>query len=85
MYLDLKKEFATIASSDVKEFNRYPSNLICAVDSNNLEKENEFLKHRISILNEKLKEQESNGLLKSKIAELESTILDLKNPGEGEL
>lgn len=91
LYADLKQEYTALATRDLNDVRRQPANLARADDADNQQKENEFLKYRLSVLQEKLQDQDTqrlirqNALMRTKINELESTVEDLSNANTTQL
>ena len=91
LYADLKQEYTALATRDLNDVRRLPANLARGDDADNQQKENEFLKYRLSILQEKLEDQDTqrlvrqNALMRTKINELESTVEDLSNANTTQL
>ena len=54
LYADLKQEYTALATRDLNDVRRLPANLARGDDADNQQKENEFLKYRLSVLQEKL-------------------------------
>jgi len=87
----LKQEYTALATRDLNDVRRLPANLARGDDADNQQKENEFLKYRLSILQEKLEDQDTqrlvrqNALMRTKINELESTVEDLSNANTTQL
>ena len=88
---DLKQEYTALATRDLNDVRRQPANLARGDDADNQQKENEFLKYRLSVLQEKLQDQDTqrlirqNALMRTKINELESTVEDLSNANTTQL
>jgi hypothetical protein len=91
LYADLKQEYTALATRDLNDVRRLPANLARGDDADNQQKENEFLKYRLSVLQEKLQDQDAqrlarqNALMRTKINELESTVEELSNANTTQL